>query len=35
MAPYFDKPFKLVIDVSDIGVGGVLVQEDEKVLTTP
>ena len=35
MAPYFDKPFKLVIDASDTGVGSVLVHEDEKVVTTP
>ncbi len=30
MAPDFDKPFKHMIDASDIDVGGVLVLEDEE-----
>ena len=31
MAPDFDKLFKLVIDTSNMGVGVVLVQEEEEV----
>ena len=35
MAADFEKPFKLVIDASDIGVWSVLVQEDEEVIDHP
>ena len=30
LAPNFNKEFKLAIDVSDVGTGGVLLQEDDK-----
>ena len=29
MSPNFEKPFKLVVDVSDVGCGVVLLQEDD------
>ena len=29
LAPNFCKPFKLAVDASDVGAGGVLLQEDE------
>ena len=35
MASNFDTPFKLVIDASDIGVGSVLVQEDDEGIDHP
>ncbi len=35
MAPDFDKPFKLVWDVTDIGIGSVLVQEDKEGVDHP
>jgi len=35
MVPDFDKPFKLVIDVSDIGTGAVLMQEDGNKIDHP
>ena len=32
---FFDKPFRLGINASDIGVGGVLVKEDEEGIDHP
>ena len=34
-APNFSKPFKLFIDASDIGIGGVLLQEDKQGIDHP
>ena len=34
-APQFEKPFKIMIDASDIGVGAVLLQTDERGLEHP
>ena len=34
-APNFEKPFKLAVDASDFGMGGVLLQDDEHGLEHP
>lgn len=34
-APVFDRPFKLVVDVSDVGPGAVLLQDDENGFEHP
>ena len=31
----FDKPFVLMVDASDLGVGAVLLQEDQQVVEYP
>ena len=35
LAPNFNKGFKLAVDASDIGAGGVLLQEDENGVDHP
>ena len=35
VTPQFDKPFVLMVDTSDLGVGGVLLQEDQQALEHP
>ena len=35
LAPNFCKPFKLAVDASDVGAGGVLLQEDENGVDHP
>ena len=35
MAPNLDKPFKIAIDASDVGVGAVLLQNDETGIERP
>ena len=34
-APDFSKPFKLAVDASDVGIGGVLLQDDEDGVEHP
>ena len=33
ISPDYEKPFKLIIDASDIGAGGAVVQEDTQETT--
>ena len=35
LAPNFNKEFKLAVDASDVGAGGVLLQEDDNVVDHP
>ena len=35
MAPNFGEPFKLMVDVSDVGCGAVLLQEDDSEIDHP
>ena len=35
MAPNFRKPFKLMVDVSDVGCGAVLLQEEDSKVDHP
>ena len=35
MAPNLEKPFKLFMDTSNMGIGSVLLQEDLKVMDHP
>ena len=35
MAPNFNKEFKLAVDTSDVGAGGVLLQEDDNGVDHP
>ena len=35
VAPNFSKPFKLLVDACDIGVGGVLLQEELQGIDHP
>ena len=35
VTPQFDKPFVLMVDASDLGVGGVLLQKDQQVVEHP
>jgi len=35
VAPDFSKPFKLYVDACDVGVGGVLLQEDRQGIDHP
>ena len=35
LAPNFNKEFKIAVDASDVGAGGVLLQEDDSVVDHP
>ena len=35
ISPDYEKPFKLIIDASDIGAGGAVVQEDTQGIDHP
>ena len=35
LAPNFDRAFKLAVDVSDVGAGSVLIQEDDNCVDNP
>jgi hypothetical protein len=35
ISPDYEKPFKLIIDASDIGAGGIVAQEDSQGVEHP